>query len=72
MASQEVDRRPQPGIRRNARPGAPRGTDGPQLAATDREGPYRGATDCTSRGRRGLVKSLTSSIPVILNMFTKT
>merc|ERR1712046_549938 len=50
---QEADRRPQPGVRGDARPGAARGHHGPRLAEQDRAG-YQGSPGHRpARGRRG-------------------
>ena len=55
VVGQEVDRRPQPGVRGHARPGAPRGHHGPPVAAEDRAGHQGGSRHCSARGWRGLV-----------------
>ena len=66
MVGQEVDRRPQPGVRGHARPGAPRGHHGPPVAAEDRAGHQGGAGDRPPRGRRGPLDLKTIPPPLIL------
>ena len=51
--SQEVDRRPQPGVRGDACAAAARGADGPAVAGQGRAGVQGRAGDRAPRGRRG-------------------